>query len=53
MKKIWENHVLDDCELDPLDDKTIEKVVEKLGIKFPVTYTSKILMKRIQNKTQI
>ncbi|MEN2467919.1 SMI1/KNR4 family protein [Ornithinibacillus sp. JPR2-1] len=38
MADIWANHVFDDYELDPLDDKTIEKVEGKLGIKFPVSY---------------
>lgn len=38
MKNIWANHVLDDYELDPLDDKAIEKVEEKLGIKLPISY---------------
>lgn len=38
MADFWENHVLDGYELDPLDDKTIEKVERKLGIKFPVSY---------------
>ncbi|TQS75235.1 SMI1/KNR4 family protein [Ornithinibacillus gellani] len=38
MADFWGNHVLDGYELDPLDDKTIEKVERKLGIKFPVSY---------------
>ncbi|MBN6204985.1 SMI1/KNR4 family protein [Ralstonia pickettii] len=38
MADIWENHILDGYELDPLDVKTIEKVERKLGIKFPVSY---------------
>lgn len=38
MADIWANHVLDGYELDLLDDKTIEKVEGKLGIKFPVSY---------------
>ncbi|MBS3681169.1 SMI1/KNR4 family protein [Ornithinibacillus massiliensis] len=38
MADIWANHVLDDYELDPLDDKTIDKVERKLGVTFPVSY---------------
>lgn len=42
MADIWANHVLDDYELDPLDDKTIEKVERKLGFTFPVSYINQL-----------
>lgn len=38
MADIWKNHVMDDYELEPLDDKTVEKVERELGVTFPVSY---------------